>query len=84
MYTQTVYQAGNSTAVTIPKEIVRQLNLKPGSRVVVRPLEGNQFIVEKASPPKPVKKSASQEAHREWLKVFMEENSEILDELAKH
>ncbi|MEK7064432.1 MAG: AbrB/MazE/SpoVT family DNA-binding domain-containing protein [Patescibacteria group bacterium] len=84
MYTQTVFEAGNSLVVTVPKEIVRKLNLKPGNRVIVGPLEGNRFHIEKPSPVKPAKKSVSEKAHQEWLKVFMEENSEILDELAKH
>ena len=84
MYTQTVFEAGNSLVVTVPKEIVRKLNLRPGNRVVVGPLEGNRFHIEKSTSAKPAKKSVSEEAHQEWLKVFMEENSEILNELAKH
>ncbi len=83
MYTQTVFEAGNSLVVTIPKAIARKMNLKHGSKVVVSPTEENRFIVEKPVSAKPVKKVA-EKAHREWLKTFIEENSEILDELAKH
>ncbi|HLE50334.1 MAG TPA: AbrB/MazE/SpoVT family DNA-binding domain-containing protein [Patescibacteria group bacterium] len=84
MYTQTVFAAGNSLVVTVPKEIVRKLNLKPGSRVVVGPLEGNRFYIEKPTPTKPIKKSASEKEFKSWLAQTLEEDSEILDELAKH
>ena len=84
MYTQTVFAAGNSLVVTVPKEIVRKLNLKPGNRVVVGPLEGNRFHIEKPAPAKLVKKSASEKEFKNWLAQTLEEDSEILDELAKH
>lgn len=35
MQIQTVFKAGNSNVVTIPKSLSRQLGLKKGSRVVV-------------------------------------------------
>lgn len=85
MYTQTVFEAGNSTVVTIPKEIVRKLNLKPGSRVTVKfSSEDSHFVVEKSAPIKQTKKSASQKEFKSWLAQTLEEDSEILDELAKH
>lgn len=84
MYTQTIYEAGNSTVVTIPKEIVRKLNLKPGSRVTVIPTDENRFVVEKPTAIKPAKKSASEKEFKSWLAQTLEEDSEILDELAKH
>ena len=83
MYTQKIFQAGNSLVVTVPKEIVRQLNLKPGNRVVVGPLEGNRFHIEKPTSAKPAKKSASEKEFKSWLAQTLEEDSEILDELAK-
>ena len=84
MNTQTVFAAGNSLVVTVPKEIVRQLNLKAGQRVVVGPLEGNRFHIEKSSPVKPAQKTASEKEFMNWLDQTLEEDSEILDELAKH
>jgi len=84
MYTQTVFAAGNSLVVTVPREIVRKLNLKPGNRVVVGPLEGNRFQIEKPIPVKPAKKSVSEKEFKNWLAQTLEEDSEILDELAKH
>ena len=85
MYNQTVFEAGNSLVVTVPKEIVRKLNLKPGNRVVVKPsIEDNQFIVEKPAAIKPARKTASEKEFINWLDQTLKEDSEILDELAKH
>lgn len=85
MYTQKIFQAGNSAVVAIPKELMRKLNLKPGSPVTIKSSpDDSQLVIEKPAAVKPAKKSASDKAHREWLKVFLEEDSEILDELAKH
>lgn len=84
MYTQTIYEAGNSLAITIPKEIVRKFNLKRGHQVTITPADQNRLVVETTPIAKPVKKATAEKAHQEWLKVFMDENSEILDELAKH
>ncbi|MEK7525347.1 MAG: AbrB/MazE/SpoVT family DNA-binding domain-containing protein [Patescibacteria group bacterium] len=84
MYNQTVFEAGNSLVVTVPKEIVRKLNLKPGNRVVVGPLEGNRFHIEKPTAIKPARKTASEKEFINWLDQTLKEDSEILDELAKH
>ena len=35
MLTQKLYKSGNSVAVTIPKEYLKELNLRDGSEVVV-------------------------------------------------
>lgn len=85
MYTQKIFQAGNSSVVAIPKELMHKLNLKPGSPVTIKSSsDDSQLVIEKPAAVKPTKKSASDKAHQEWLKVFLEEDSEILDELAKH
>ncbi len=84
MYTQTVFEAGNSLVVTIPKQIARELGLKRGQKVVVGPLEGNRFHIEKPATTKPIKRSTSEKEFQNWLKETLEEDSEILDELAKH
>lgn len=84
MYTQTIYAAGNSLAITIPKEIVRKFNLKRGHRVTITPADQNRLVVETTSIAKPVKKAASEKEFQTWLAQTLEEDSEILDELAKH
>lgn len=83
MYTQTLYEAGNSLVITIPKEIVRKQNLKPGTRVTVTPSADNRLTIE-IPLAKPVKKAASEKEFQTWLAKTLEEDSEILDELAKH
>jgi antitoxin component of MazEF toxin-antitoxin module len=84
MQVQKVFQAGNSQVVAIPKSISRDLSLKKGAKVVVdRVPNGEAFVVRKVS--QLAKSVSSTEAKKEfdkWLKVFMKENGEILDELA--
>lgn len=45
--TQTVIKIGNSAGVTIPKNILTQLKLKPGSKVVVEPDSMGGIVVRK-------------------------------------
>lgn len=85
MYTQKIFQAGNSAVVAIPKELMRKLNLKPGSPVTIKISSDNSHImVEKPTVAKPTQKTASEKEFRNWLAQTLEEDSEILDELAKH
>lgn len=85
MYTQKIFQAGNSLVVAIPKDLQKKLGFKLGSSVAVKSSpDDTQLVIEKPTFIKQAQKDMSQKAHQEWLKVFMDENSEILDELAKH
>ncbi len=85
MYTQKIFRAGNSAVVAIPKELLRKLDLKPGSLVTVKPSpDDSQIVVEKPTVTNPAKKMASEKEFKNWLKQTLEEDSEILDELAKH
>jgi len=85
MNTQTIFQAGNSIVVAIPKHIARDFKLDAGHQVVVdKSADGEAIVV------KPVKKTgktatqnrAADKEFQKWLNEFMEENGEILDELA--
>jgi len=84
MQIQTVFKAGNSSVVAIPKEFVEEYGYQPGLRVKVVPVgEGNSLLVEKISKPK-VKKTSekvSQEFNK-WLEGALKEDAQILDELA--
>lgn len=85
MYTQKVFQAGNSFAVVIPKELLRRLDLKLGSVVNVDASPDNsRFIAEKPVVSKNLGKSGSKKQFSSWVKQIIEEDAEILDELAKH
>lgn len=85
MYTQKIFQAGNSSVVAIPKELLKKLDLKSGQSVVIKAdPDAVRLIIETSVPTQPVNKPASAKEFQDWLDIFMKENSDILDELAKH
>lgn len=82
MSTQTVFRAGNSNVVAIPKGISKNLGIKRGSKVVVEEApEGDRFVVRRANSVTPKKPAASKEFNK-WLKDALKEDAGILDELA--
>ena len=85
MYTQKIFQAGNSAVVAIPKELLRKHNLKAGNFITIKSSpDDSQIVVEKPTLVKPAQKSASEKEFKSWLTQTLKEDSEILDELAKH
>jgi antitoxin component of MazEF toxin-antitoxin module len=84
MQIQRVFQAGNSHAVTIPKALVRDLGFHIGRKVIIEKAPDNTSILIKQSDDgnKKIKKSAADTEFRQWLNQFIEEDGEILDELA--
>ena len=83
MYIQKIIKAGNSDAVVIPKDIVRQLGMQTGQKVIVDTVSTNAIVIKKADPKKIGKNKKGSEAEFEtWLKNVLEEDAEILDELA--
>lgn len=82
MQTQTVFQAGNSSVVAIPKHLVKELGLKVGEKVIVsKAIDGESVVIRKVGRNK-VKKLTADNKFRRWLDTFLRENAEILDELA--
>lgn len=85
MNTQTVFQAGNSIVVAIPQHIARDFKIKAGHQVTVGiSADGDaiQFTpVRKTDHVKKLNRAADKEFQK-WLTEFMNENGEILDELA--
>lgn len=79
MQTQTIFQAGNSSVVAIPKIF----GFKKGERVVVEKISDNEdaIVIKKVSAKKQ-NGSASGTEFKKWLKNVLEEDAEILDELA--
>jgi len=75
---QTIFKAGNSHVVTIPTELMQQLDLRAGEKVSVEkaPL-GNAMVIKKST-----NKIMFTDELNAWFKVFIKENGEILDELA--
>ena len=78
MQLQTIFKAGNSHVVTIPAELMQQLDLRVGEKVSVEKAPLGEAMV--------IKKSTSSAKFTDelnaWFKVFIKENGEILDELA--
>jgi antitoxin component of MazEF toxin-antitoxin module len=82
MQIQTVFKAGNSNVVAIPKELSQELKIKTGQKVIVaKDASGEAIVIKKVEKGKVKKLSADQEFKR-WWKAFLKDNSEILDELA--
>lgn len=78
MQTQTVFRAGNSQVVAIPKDLAKELGLTAGEKVVVEKANDG-LLVRKAGEGKTSSLNAD---FKTWWNEFLEENSEILDELA--
>lgn len=85
MYTQKIFRAGNSSVVAIPKELLRKLDLKSGQSVVIKAdPDAARLIIETSVPIQTAKKSVAENEFKNWLAQTLDEDSEILDELAKH
>lgn len=78
MSTQTVFRAGNSNVVAIPQELSKKLQLTVGQKVILEDNGKNEIVIKKVTKSK---LSGKKEFER-WWKAFLEENAEILDELA--
>lgn len=83
MQTQTIFRAGNSNVVAIPKDIQEELGLKRGQKVVVEKTPNGDAVIKKVDRAnRRVKKSAVSEEFEKWLDQVLKEDAEILDELA--
>jgi len=84
MRIQKVFQAGNSQVVAIPKDMAREMGFKVGRKVIMEKTpDGRGVVILRADEGvrKPSKAKVDAE-FQSWLTQFMEENGEILDELA--
>lgn len=83
MQTQTVFRAGNSNVVAIPKDLSRELKITPGQKVVVAKVpEEEAIIIKKITKIKKTKESTIDREFKNWLEGALREDEEILDELA--
>jgi len=82
MQVQTVFKAGNSNVVAIPKHLAREINLKPGQKVIVEKVQNEEGLVIKKLKKSEVKKPNVDEEFKKWWKAFLKDNAEVLDELA--
>ena len=70
MQVQTVFKAGNSNVVAIPKHLAREINLKPGQKVIVEKVQNEEGLVIKKLKKSEVKKPNVDEEFKKWWKVF--------------
>jgi antitoxin component of MazEF toxin-antitoxin module len=81
MNTQSIFQVGNSNAITIPPHLMKELGLKKGQEVIVERLsETESFIVTPKN--KHTKSKLTEKEYQKWLANFLEEDADLLDELA--
>lgn len=86
MNTQTVFQAGNSIVVAIPKHLARDFKLGVGHQVLVDASSDGEAIMVKPvrKTDKTTKKSrASDVEFQNWLSMVLEEDKKLLDELSR-
>lgn len=81
MDTQTVFQAGNSYVVSIPKHLVKEMGIKTGQKVIVEKVPDMDAFLVTTKSVKHAPKSVQTEFKR-WLATFLKEDAELLDELA--
>lgn len=84
MQIQTVFKAGNSNVVAIPSEFVNDYGYNTGLQVMLNTYDrGETLVIKKVikTKSKKINSNATNE-FKKWLGSAMEENAEILDELA--
>lgn len=77
MLTQKLYKNGNSVAVTIPKEYLKELNLRDGSQVLVK-TRGQELVVSS--------KATATGVDQKFAKMvdeFISEHEDVLQELSQ-
>lgn len=82
MLTQKLYKSGNSVAVTIPKEYLKELGLRDGSQVLVDQDPDAGIIIISRKSNKKISSRISPEFMK-WLDSFNKEYSPALKELAR-
>lgn len=82
MQTLTIHQSGNSAAVTIPRDYMKELGLAVGQNVVMEPVFETKSLVITPATNKTTKPPVSAE-FKKWLGGFLEEDGDLLDELAE-
>ena len=82
MFIQKAYKNGNSVVVTIPKEYLRDLNIRDGSELVVEKDDNTRVLTVTKKKKAKGKREGVNKEFKQWWDTFLKENSEILDELA--
>lgn len=86
MDTQTIFRAGNSNVVAIPKHILREVGFKTGQKVVVQPTDDGVVIKKAKINNKSMVKSYSSKITPEfqaWMDGFLKKYGSTLKALAR-
>lgn len=76
-----ISRLGNSDAVIIPSQLMKNIGLKRGQKVYIDRLGDTENLVI-ITKPKTKPSRESQGEFQKWYDAFIKENGEILDELA--
>lgn len=79
MLVQKLYRNGNSIAVTIPREYLKELDLRDGSQVVLKK-RGGELVV---SSKKRILAKGVDEKFMKMVDEFASEHKDVLEELSK-
>lgn len=83
MAVQTVFKAGNSNVVAIPKDIFEEMQFKTGQKVTIeKSKQENTLIIRKIKKTNKIRAKPLSKEFKSWLNKVLDEDKEILDELA--
>lgn len=83
MQLQTITQLGNSDAVIIPATLMKDIGLKRGQKVSMDRLGNTENLVIITKPQKKSSQGSVSHEFQTWLSSFLEEDKELLDDLAR-
>ena len=76
-----VFRAGNSDVMTLPQPLLQEWGVGTGAELVLEKVPDSEAILVFPARKK-TKNGAVTEEFKKWLDGFLDENAEILDELA--
>lgn len=79
MFVQKLYKNGNSVAVTIPKEYLKDFNLRDGSSVVVTKKADGITV----HPQKKIKVADVDQKFAKMVDEFIQDHEDVLQKLSK-
>lgn len=80
---QTITAIGNSAGIIIPAKLRAQLDWETGNQVFITKLDDDSITIRKVTPANASAKSSKTTSEfKKWLEHVLEEDAEVLDELA--
>jgi antitoxin component of MazEF toxin-antitoxin module len=78
MQTQTIFKAGNSEVVAIPKHILKEMKLGNGQKIIIEKVPNEEIIEIRRVPVKQYKASSTKSEFKKWLNSELGPKSVIL------